>query len=218
MAKDFAKSKCFIKTDNGYEEITYEELLRREEADPSYKGRRFLPLHGMLMEVTPEQYRDFYKARRRQKYLYERSRENRDISIDILTTEQFNGADILVSDGMDIEEQVAYKLLLDKLHSCLALLTEEEQELIYALFFGEKTEREWSAETGIPQKTINDRKRRILSKLKKTSGNLKNIFAQAPHFSAWKVRGFFMASRNLENRIPIRQVRSHCFCDENEPR
>lgn len=79
MAKDFAKSKCFIKTDNGYEEITYEELLRREEADPSYKGRRFLPLHGMLMEVTPEQYRDFYKARRRQKYLYERSRENRDI-------------------------------------------------------------------------------------------------------------------------------------------
>ena len=57
MAKDFAKSKCFIKTDNGYEEITYEELLCREEADPSYKGRRFLPLHGMLMEVTPEQYR-----------------------------------------------------------------------------------------------------------------------------------------------------------------
>ena len=166
MAKDFAKSKCFIKTDNGYEEITYEELLRREEADPSYKGRRFLPLHGMLMEVTPEQYSNFYKERRRQKYLYERSRENRDISIDMLTTEQFNGADILVSDGMDIEEQVAYKLLMDKLHNCLSLLTEEEQELIYALFFGEKTEREWSAETGIPQKTINNRKRKILLKLK----------------------------------------------------
>ena len=166
MAKDFAKSKCFIKTDNGYEEITYEELLHREKADPAYKGRRFLPLHGMLMEVTPEQYRDFYKERRRQKYLYERSRENRDISIDMLTTEQFNGADILFSDGMDIEEQVAYKLLLDKLHNCLSLLTEEEQELIYALFFGEKTEREWSAETGIPQKTINNRKRKILLKLK----------------------------------------------------
>ena len=64
--------------------------------------------------------------------------------MDMLTTEQFNGADILVSDGMDIEDQVAYKLLLDKLHSCLSLLTEEERELIYALFFGEKTEREWS--------------------------------------------------------------------------
>jgi len=166
MAKDFAKSKCFIMTDNGYEEITYEELLLRGKHDPSYKARKFLPLHGMLMEVTPEQYRDFYKERRRQRYLYERSKENRDISIDMLTTEQFNGADILFSDEMDIEEQVAYKLLLDKLHSCLSLLTEEEQELIYALFFGEKTEREWSAETGIPQKTINNRKRKILLKLK----------------------------------------------------
>ena len=35
MAKDFAKSKCFIKTDNGYEEITYEELLLRGKHDPS---------------------------------------------------------------------------------------------------------------------------------------------------------------------------------------
>ena len=166
MAKDFAKSKCFIMSDNGFEEITYEELLLRGKHDPSYKARKFLPLHGMLMEVTPEQYRDFYKERRRQRYLYERSKENRDISIDMLTTEQFNGADILFSDEMDIEEQVAYKLLLDKLHSCLSLLTEEEQELIYALFFGEKTEREWSAETGIPQKTINNRKRKILLKLK----------------------------------------------------
>ena len=167
MAKDFAKSKCFIKTDNGYKEITYEELLHREEADPSYKARKFLPLHGMLMEVTPEEYQAFYKEQNRQQYINRRSIDRGDISYDMLTTEQFNGADILVSDGMDIEEQVAYKLLLDKLHSCLALLTEEEQELIYALFFGEKTEREWSAETGIPQKTINDRKRRILSKLKK---------------------------------------------------
>ena len=61
MAKDFAKSKCFIKTDNGYKEITYEELLHREEADPSYKAWKFLPLHGMLMEVTPEEYQAFYK-------------------------------------------------------------------------------------------------------------------------------------------------------------
>ena len=167
MAKNLAKSKCFIRTGNGYEEITYEELLRREKVDPSYKGRRFLPLHGMLMEVTAEQYEDFYKKRRRQKYLHECARQNGEISIDMLTTEQFNGADILVSGGMDIEEQVTRKILLDKLHSCLSLLTEEEQALVWALFFESKTEREWSAETGIPQKTINDRKRRILGKLKK---------------------------------------------------
>lgn len=166
MAKDFANAKCFIQTENGYEEITYGELLRREENDSAYEDRRFIPLHGMLMEVTPEQYQDFYKDRRRQKYLQERSKENRDISLDMLTMEQFNGVDILASD-MDIEEQVTQKIMLDKLHSSLVLLTEEEQEWIQALFFEGKTEREWSAQTGIPQKTINDRKRRILSKLKK---------------------------------------------------
>ena len=63
MAKDFAKSKCFIKTDNGYKEITYEELLHREEADPSYKARKFLPLHGMLMEVTPEEYQALQRTK-----------------------------------------------------------------------------------------------------------------------------------------------------------
>mgnify|MGYP002566497958 CR=1 FL=1 len=167
MARDFAKSRCFIHTDNGYEEITYEELLRREENDPSYKDRRFLPLHGMLMEVTAEQYEDFYKERRRQKYLHECSRQNGEISIDMLTTDQFNGADILASDGMDIEEQVTRKILLDKLRNSIPLLTEEEQALIRALFFERKTEREWSAETGIPQKTINNRKRKLLGKLKK---------------------------------------------------
>ncbi|MDE5780912.1 MAG: hypothetical protein K2I03_05475 [Lachnospiraceae bacterium] len=33
--------------------------------------------------------------------------------------------------------------------------------------YTELSEREWSSISGIPQKTINDRKRRILAKLKK---------------------------------------------------
>ena len=37
MAKDFAKSKCFIKTDNGYKEITY--CHRRSKID-LYAGQK----------------------------------------------------------------------------------------------------------------------------------------------------------------------------------
>ena len=102
MAKDFAKYKCFIKTDNGYEEITDEELLRREEADPSYKGRRFLPLHGMLMEVTPEEYQAFYKEQNRQQYINRRSIDRGDISYDMLTTDEKDGTNILVDNAPDI--------------------------------------------------------------------------------------------------------------------
>jgi len=85
------RPKCFVFAPDGYEEITYSELCRRREMDKSYEEKKFIPLHGMLMEVTPEQYREFYRNRRRQKYLDERSKDNGDISIDMLTMPEFHG-------------------------------------------------------------------------------------------------------------------------------
>ena len=55
---------------------------------------------------------------------------------------------------------------LDTLNQSLDELKPEERELISALFFKGMTEREYSKQTGIPQKTINDRKNRILRKLR----------------------------------------------------
>lgn len=162
-----APKKVFI-LDNGiYTELSYEEFCSLQENDVSYADKLFIPLHGMLMEVTEETYRDFYKSQRRQKYIDERSVENGDFSYDMLTTDDFNGEDILIDTSQEIDEAVIHKIMLDKLHDSLVLLSEDEQKLINALFFRDLSEREWSAETGIPQKTINDRKHRILIKLKK---------------------------------------------------
>ena len=166
MAKDFAKSKCFIKTDNGYEEITYAELLRREEADSSYKGRRFLPLHGMLMEVTPEEYQAFYQEHNHQNYIQRLSIKNGDISYDMLTNEEQNGANILVDSAPDIVEQVEKRIMLDKLRTSLALLSEEELQMLISLFYLEMTERDLAREYQISQVAIHKRKQRILEKLK----------------------------------------------------
>lgn len=47
----------------------------------------------MIMEVTESTYIEFYKLQRRQKYIDERSRDNKDISYDSLTTDEFNGED-----------------------------------------------------------------------------------------------------------------------------
>lgn len=70
MAEEkYAKSKCFILSPDGYEEITYTELCHRRDTDETYKTKKFIPLHGMLMEVTPEQYIDFYRTWNRQRYL-----------------------------------------------------------------------------------------------------------------------------------------------------
>ena len=82
MAKDYARSKCFVKKNGQYEEITYEELQRRCGEDETYKRRKFLPLHGMLMEVSEEEYIRFYRLRNRQKYLQRAAAANQEISFD----------------------------------------------------------------------------------------------------------------------------------------
>jgi RNA polymerase sigma factor (sigma-70 family) len=77
-------------------------------------------------------------------------------------------------DGFDIPDERALvdaivedKLLLEILFSALAELTDDERGLIDALFFDEKSERELSKETGVPNQTIHSRKLSVLKKLKK---------------------------------------------------
>ena len=48
-----------------------------------------------------------------------------------------------------VENMVLHKLEMDKLHTALAMLTPEEQALIQALFFEEKTERQYAEELGV---------------------------------------------------------------------
>ncbi len=134
--------------------------------DQSCEEKKFIPLHGMLMEVTPEQYREFYRNHRRQKYLDERSKDNGDISIDMLATPKFNGADILVS-SEDIEEQVVLRMMVDKLRSCLLMLSEEERELLHDLFYIGLSERDAAEKYAVSQVAIHKRKKSVLDKLKK---------------------------------------------------
>lgn len=163
----YAPKKVFILDNGSYMELSYEEFCSLKENDVSYADKFFIPLHGMLMEVTEEIYRDFYKSQRRQKYIDERSVGNGDFSYDMLTTDDFNGEDILIDTSQEIDNAVIHKIMLDKLSDSILLLSDDEQELINALFFRNLSERKWSDETGIPQKTINDRKHRIIAKLKK---------------------------------------------------
>lgn len=70
-------------------------------------------------------------------------------------------------DGESVEDAAVKAVLIEKMLSSLMLLKQEEQELIKELFFKGKSEYQLAAETGIPRMTIHNRKRRILSHLKK---------------------------------------------------
>lgn len=66
----------------------------------------FVPLHGMLMGVTPEQYKEIHRQKCRQKYVDERSAENSDFSYYMLTIDNFNGEDIMVDSLQNVRDVV----------------------------------------------------------------------------------------------------------------
>lgn len=77
-------------------------------------------------------------------------------------------------DGGESPEDMAIQtVMISKMMECVALLSDVERKLITELFFNGKSEREWSVECGVPQKTLNDRKNRILAKIKKLMENQK---------------------------------------------
>ena len=159
MSKKF--KAVFIMEDGEYKKITYDEFETLET-----RNRFFVPEGEVLLEVSEDNYRKNCQHERKEKYYTERSRKNKDFSYDMLTTDDFNGEDILISQDMSVEETVEHNIMLEKLKDCLSQLTQDEMYLITALFFEGFSERKLSEITGIPQKTIDDRKHKILIKLK----------------------------------------------------
>ncbi len=157
----------YIIENGGYTELAYEEFRHREQTCPLYADRLFIPIHGMLMEVSEKDYLEFYKNKRRQKYLDERSADNGDFSYDMLATDDFNGEDILPDKSEPLDEQIVQKIMTDKLKSALPLLAEDEQKLIREIFYENLSERTLAEEYGVSQVAIHKRKVKILEKLKK---------------------------------------------------
>ena len=119
------------------------------------------------MEVSKEDYAKFYRAKRRQKYLDERYANNGDFSYDMLTTDDFNGEDILSDKSEPLDEQVVQKIMTDKLKSALPLLAEDEQKLIREIFYENLSEWSLAEKYDVSQVAIHKRKVKILEKLKK---------------------------------------------------
>lgn len=163
--------KVYILKEGKYEAIPYEKFCSAIRADSAYRGKRFLFLHGILLEVTEEDYAAYYKDKRRQKYIDERARKYGAFSYDALTTDEFNGEDILVDPKHDTAEEAELRIMTDKLRKAILKLSEEERSLIKEHFFEEKSQVELSRRYGVNQSNISRRIARILLKLKKLLEN-----------------------------------------------
>ena len=162
-------AKCFIKIGKGiFEEITYQELKKRQQTINTYKIKKFIPVQRMLLEVSDEEYKDFYRAVEQHKYQIKKEREVSFVYLsNIEEDKEIRDKQVIEDKNIDIEEEIERKLELEQLRKALMKLSVEDYKLIKALFYNEKTLREYAEIMGVSYVTIYHKKLRILKKLKK---------------------------------------------------
>lgn len=117
------------------------------------------------VEVSKAVYHAYHKAREAERYQDKVARQFE------LSLERFQEDGVQVELQLSlyqptVEDRLIQQEQLQKLGQALAALNSEEKLLIHELFFNGLSERNLSAKINVPQKTINDRKRKILLKLR----------------------------------------------------
>ena len=163
--------------------IEWVELTGKEfyqlTTQPENKGRRFIKLDDsvcedadvIIIEATLEQYQNWLPERDSHKYLMETKSGTQTLSLD----QPVNGrSDILLADVIpddcSMEEVILKRLLIAHLSKLMRFLSISERELVDVLFLHNPenlSERKIARRQDIPQKTLNNRKKELLKKIKK---------------------------------------------------
>ena len=158
--------KVYLKEKSHYVELSYEEFCSRKATDKTYVDKLFLPIQGCLIETDQTHYTEYYRDREHHRYLQKQESAYHIISLEAMGNAD-DSFDAIPDEDAEVEDTAIHKIMLDKLRSALSTLSDDEQRLVNAIFSEGLSEREFSRISGIPQMTINNRKRRILTKLKK---------------------------------------------------
>ena len=162
-------AKCFIKISKGYyEEITYKELQERRLADNTYKNKRFIPVQNKLIEVSEEEYQDFYREVERNKYIRKVAQNFQFISINEISEDSdIRERNLLADENIDIDFEIERRIEIEQLKNALLELDYEEYRLIRALYYERKSLRDYAQIIGVSYGTVWYREKQIIEKLKK---------------------------------------------------
>ena len=132
------------------------------------KKEFFIRVKGELVEVTQEVYLSYYRAKRCEQAQIEKEQRHHVVSYDAFDTSSALGAEMLTDTASDEPEDIVVKkLMVEKLYSCIAKLTNNEGRLVCMLFFDGCRERETAQKLGLSSMTVHNKKERILAKLLK---------------------------------------------------
>lgn len=120
--------------------------------------------------VSREVYQAYYQQKEHEAYLNKLSFKH-DLSFNECEEKGVQIEYILAGRIESPEDIVIRNEILKTLKSALSLLSKEEMLLIKTIFFDDVSERTIAQKSHIPQKTLNNRKKRILKKLQKLIEN-----------------------------------------------
>ncbi len=127
-----------------------------------------LMVSGKQVEVSREIYFEYLRMDRRDRYLEERDLAHGKTLYSNLDTAELLGEEMIPdSSAVDPADAAIAHILHEKLHQCLKLLPENDQKLLDAIYFEDMSERQISEKEGVPQSTVNDRRRKAIKRLKK---------------------------------------------------
>ena len=168
MSKIFFVMNDRNDTSKGYTQVSQEYV--KKYIDSFTEGRAyFINLGHSVMETDEENYRAFYKERRREKYIIEEAIKNGEVSFDALDNTNFdeNAEDAFaIDDSEPLDEKIMRKIMIEKLPEAISILNDEEKELIQQIYFNHISERELAGVYGVSRTAIQKRRNKILLKLK----------------------------------------------------
>lgn len=130
------------------------------------KKEYFLYVKGKAVKVNEEIYRAYWKMTEHEKYL-----QRKDWKYNVLPFSVFDYdshfIDNIVDESIDIEKIVEVKMQIEELNKALNSLTEEERDIITAIFFREESLRSIGERKNRSYQAIGKRRDKILEKLRK---------------------------------------------------
>ncbi len=142
-------------------------------------GKKYIWVSGQPIEVTEEVYEAYTVGDRKMRYFEEDLKVQRieldeDGRIKRIIPSREDSLDRLMEDNAEqyaddresVEDTVLRRIGAQQLHTALAKLTEEERQLIDALYFRKQTEAAAAVALGISQQAVHKRKNKILKKIK----------------------------------------------------
>ena len=130
------------------------------------KKEYFLYVKGKAVKVSEEVYKAYWKITEHEKYLIKKDWKN---NVTPFSALDYDGhfVDNIIDERIDLEKIIEVKMQIEELNKALNSFTEEERDIITAIFFREESLRSIGERKNRSYQAIGKRRDKILEKLRK---------------------------------------------------